>query len=198
MRKVSFLLMGMLCLSLVSALDISEEHNTNIMVQGINTPIELTLKITNASLGNYNVYTLSGVSITPAETFKITNGSTEKNFTINPTENLNTQGYYLFTYTLNHRNVEKIEKKFTINILNLEDILEISSDSINPESSEVSFYIKNNENVNLENISATFSSVLTLTSFIFKFFSLSSSPVIIPKALQKAYLLEKVEAAATT
>ena len=160
MKKLSVFLIGILYLTFISALDISEQYDNNVLVRGVDNQIDLTLSITNASSGIYNIYTLADVSMKPSETFRISNGTTEKTFTITPTENLDIEGYYTFTYTLNHRGVEKVDKKFTVNLLNLEDVLEISSDSINPESENITFYIQNKENVELKNLSAKFSSVL--------------------------------------
>jgi len=160
MGKLTFFLIGILCLSLVSALDISEQHDTDILVKDIDNFITLSLSISNASVGTYNVYTLAEISMKPSSMFTISEESIEKTFTISASENLDVEGYYTFTYTLNHRDVEKINNKFTIQILNLGEVLEISSESIDPESGEVSFYVKNKENVRLENLSAQFSSVL--------------------------------------
>ncbi|MCK5321184.1 hypothetical protein KAJ38_01275 [Candidatus Pacearchaeota archaeon] len=160
MKKLLVVLIGLLCLTFVSALDVSEQYNNDVIVRDIDNHIDLTLTVTNASSGIYNVYTLADVSIKPSETFTITDGTIEKTFTVTATENLDVEGYYTFTYTLNYRGVEKIDKKFTINLLNLEDVLEISSDSIDPESDKITFYIQNKENVDLKNLTATFSSIL--------------------------------------
>ncbi|MBU2577191.1 MAG: hypothetical protein KKF50_05740 [Nanoarchaeota archaeon] len=160
MGKLAFFLIGILCLSLVSALEVSEQHDTDILVSGVDSSITLTLSITNASGGTYNVYTLAELTMNPSAMFIIPEGSIEKDFVISANENLDVEGYYTFTYTLNHRDVEKINNKFTIQILSLGDILEVSSDSIDPESGKVSFYVENKENVRLENLFAQFSSIL--------------------------------------
>ena len=160
MKKLLTFLIGIWCLTFISALNISEQYDNNVLVRDVDNHMDLTLSITNASQGVYNIYTLSDVSMKPSETFTIPSGEIEKTFTIAPTENLDIEGYYTFTYTLNHRGVEKIDKKFTVNLLNLEDVLEIGSDSINPESENITFYIKNKENIELKNLSAKFSSIL--------------------------------------
>ena len=160
MKKLSLLLVGMLCLTFVSALDVSEQCDNNVIVRDIDNHVDLMLTITNASQGIYNVYTLADISMKPSETFTIPKGTLKKAFTITPTENLDVEGYYTFTYTLNYRGIKKIDKKFTINLLNLEEVLEISSDSIDPESDKIKFYIQNKENVELKNLTATFSSIL--------------------------------------
>ncbi len=160
MGKLAFFVIGILCLSLVSALNVSEQHDTDILIKDVNNSITLKLSITNAPAGVYNVYTLAELSMKPSSMFTISEGSIEKDFTISATENLDVEGYYTFTYTLNHRDIEKINNKFTIQILKLKDVLEIGSESIDPESGEVSFYVENKENVQLKNLSAQFSSVL--------------------------------------
>jgi Sec-independent protein translocase protein TatA len=162
-----FLITVILCLSLVSALNITPEYSSNILVRDIESPITLTLNITNASRGTYNLYTLADISIEPSETFSITTGPTIKEFKITAKENLDVEGYYSFTYTLNHRDVEKIDEKLTVKLADLEDVIEISSDSIDPSTGQVSFYIKNLEPITLKNLSATFSSILFETEKTF-------------------------------
>jgi hypothetical protein len=167
MKNLSILLLGILCLSLVSSLNITPEYNSDIIVKDVDSPIIMTLNITNASEGSYNLYTLADISITPSDIFRIEDGSITKEFIITAKDELNTDGYYTFTYTLNHRDVEKIDKKFTVKIINLEETIEISSDSIDPESGEVSFYVQNLENTQINNLSATFSSILFNTEKTF-------------------------------
>ena len=168
MKKLAlFLATILLCFSLVSALEISAKYSTDVVIKDMDNSIEMTLKITNASGGTYNIYTLSDMLIQPSETFEIETTPFEKNFLITPNDNLDVDGYYSFTYTLNHREVEKFEEKMLVNLLNLEDSIEISSNSIDPASGEVSFYIKNLESTNLKNLSAKFSSILFETEEMF-------------------------------
>ncbi len=111
MKKLPlFLTMVLLCISFISALEFSAEYDTNILVRDMENSIELTLKIENASEGTYNLYTLSDISIHPSETFVIGDDPFEKKFTMTAKDNLDVEGYYSFTYTLNHRNVEKFDK----------------------------------------------------------------------------------------
>ena len=158
--KITLLLVGLLCLSFTTALSISEEYNTNVLVKDVDSQIELTLKITNATYGTYNLYTLSDVSLTPTEMFTISGGEITKTFIIKPTENLNLNGHYTFIYTLNQREVEKFDNKFTVNVLDLEDVIQISSETVDINSDQITFYIQNTENTELKNLSAKFSSIL--------------------------------------
>lgn len=168
MKKLTlFLTIGLLCLSLVSALEITPEYSSKIIIKGIESPITLTLEIENASKGTYNLYTLADIAIKPSETFQITTGPIEKEFIITAKDGLDVNGYYSFTYTLNHRGVEKIEERLTLKILELEDVIEIGSDSIDPSTGEVSFYVQNLESVTMKNLSAKFSSILFETEKTF-------------------------------
>ncbi len=167
MKKLLLLLVVLLCLNQISALEIAEEYDTNIIVRDLSNSIELELTITNATEGVYNVYTLADISLQPSQVFIIDKDPFVKKFTIKPNDNLDILGHYSFSYTLNHRGVEKYNQKFLINLVNLEDIIEIGSDFIDQESGEVEFYIQNLEEVNLKNLSAKFSSILFETKETF-------------------------------
>lgn len=162
-----FLITGLLCLSTISALDISAEYDTDVIVRDIQNQIELTLEITNATPGIYNLYTLADISLKPSGTFTINKDPFEKTFTIKPTQNLNVEGYYSFTYILNHRGFEKTEQTMLIKLIDLEDAIEISSDSIDMDSDKITFYIQNLESIELKNLSAKFSSILFETEKTF-------------------------------
>jgi len=161
MKKLSlFLTIALLCFSLVSALELSPEYSSKIIVKDVESPITLDLDILDAEQGTYNIYTLADISIKPSETFEIENGPAQKEFTITAKDELDTEGFYSFIYTLNHRDVEKIDERLTLKIVNLEDIIEIGSDTIDPSTGLVSFYVQNLESVTIKNLSAKFSSVL--------------------------------------
>ncbi len=160
MKRFLLLIAAMFLLAQVSALQIIPEYPTNIIIRDFDNSIPLTLTITNATPGTYNLYTLSDILIRPSNMFQINDDPFEKTFTMEPNDNLKLEGNYAFTYTLNQRGIEKYEQKILLRLLNLEDVIEISSESIDPESDQVSFYIQNKESVSLTNLTATFSSVL--------------------------------------
>ena len=159
MRKV-LLFTALFLLAQASAIQITPEYSTDIIIKDFDSQILLTLKITNATPGTYNLYTLADISIQPSETFEITGNFTQKEFILKPKENLDIIGNYAFTYTLNQRGVEKHEQRMLLKVKDFEDTIEISSDSIDPSSDKISFYIQNKEDTTLENITATFSSII--------------------------------------
>ena len=158
-KTLLFFVVGLLCFSMVSALEIHPEYSTNVIVKGVQNSINLTLNIQDAPTGVYNLYTLADISIKPSGTFVITNGSIIKHFTMTPMSDLNVNGYYSFSYILNHRGVEKIPEKMLINLINLNDAIEIGADSIDTNSGKISFYVQNKNSANLKNLTATFSSM---------------------------------------
>jgi len=160
MRTSLTLLTIILFITSVSALTLTPTYETNIIVKDFSSEITLDLEITNATPGTYNLYTLADIRIQPSETFQITEDPFQKQFTISPTDNLDFEGNYAFTYILNQRGIEKTEQRMLLEIVNLEDVIEISSDSIQPKSNEITFYIKNKEAIYLNNLTAKFSSLL--------------------------------------
>lgn len=160
MRKLLPVFFAIFLLGLVSAIGITEESDTRVIIKDMDTSIKLTLKITDAPAGSYNVYTLSDISITPSEIFSI-DGEITKEFTLKSTDSLeNINGYYAFTYTLHRRTVEQIDRKLTVKLINLEDALEIVNGSANYETGEVTFHVKNKEDISINGLSAKFSSLL--------------------------------------
>jgi len=160
MRTWYAILVAVLITSSVSALSITPSYSTQTIIEEIQNPITLYLNINNAQAGEYNIYTLADLQIEPSQIFSIGSGDTTKIFTITPNENFKARGLYTFTYTLNHRGVEKLEERATFEVLPLIDVISVGSDSINPESKSITFYVENTADVHLNNISARFSSIL--------------------------------------
>lgn len=158
-KSLLFFVFGILLISFISALGITTNQNSNVIVRDFDGTINLTMKISDAPEGIYNVYTLADVSIEPSEMFPV-DGSITKQFVIKPNENLKLNGYYTFTYVLNHRDVEKIEQKMTIKLVNLEDIIEVYSDEVNYDTGTIIFSVKNNEDISINSLSGKFSSIL--------------------------------------
>jgi len=161
MKSTVFLILCLLFIPSVTALEMDYSLDSNIIVKEYPQPIELTLRLNNVTAGTYNAYTLADFYIEPSDSFSIATPEFEKTFTMRPFESLDIDGFYTFTYTLHQRDIEKFDKKITIKFVNLEDILEIYSASIDPaKSNEVDFFLENNEDVKLENVTAKFSSIL--------------------------------------
>ena len=200
--KKSFVLVSLLLfLSFASALEMSGKYESNIFVKEFENPVNVEVEITNALAGTYNIYTLADIYLEPRDRFQITDGSAKKTITIIPNENLDSQeGLYTFSYILNYRDIDqKVDNKFTINILKLENILEIGSESVDSEAETLTFYVKNKYNVNLEGLSAEFSSLLFETKKEFdlkpyekKEFTVNVNPDKLRKTKAGVYVIDSV------
>lgn len=161
MRKsLVFLFAALMMFSLVSSLEMYSRYDTDVMVRGLDSEINLELIVTDAEPGNYNLYTLSDIVISPSGIFRVENESFSKEFVLTPRDNLDVEGNYAFTYILNHRGFDKYSERFVIDFVNLEDIIVIESESVNFETGQIDYYIENTEDVNIENLSVEISSVL--------------------------------------
>jgi hypothetical protein len=160
MKKLFFLALALFSLTFVSALDFSIDMDTKTIVKDFNNEINLDLRVNDAEKGSYNFYTLSDLLIEPSSSFFIDEDPFEKEFILRPTSSLDVEGFYTFSATLNQRSAEKTTKKVTIEIVNLEEIIEIESNTIDVENGDVKILITNNVDVTIKNVTARFSSLL--------------------------------------
>jgi len=158
-RLVVFMFGILVFMSLVSAIEIDEEVIANVIIPELNQPAIFDLIVDTADVGTYNIYTLTDVRLLPSSPFYFAVGRNSARVYIYPTKELEVEGYYTFTYTLKKLDGESFDDKLTVKIVPLQDALEISSGSNNPDSGEVSFYVRNKEKARLENLKAKFSSV---------------------------------------
>ncbi len=172
------------------AISFEEKPISNVIIPQLNQNAEIELIIYNASPGDYNIYTLTDVEISPWESFNIDSKEKSIILTIRPLESLSTRGYYSFVYYVRNSNGTNYDDKMTVKVVDFKDVMEISSDSNYP-SAEMTFFIKNKENINLENLTATFSSVFFETEKTFSLKPLEKKEFTIPVDQEK---LKKIPA----
>jgi len=200
MGKIWLFLFGLLIFSSGAyALEISTELESEVIISDFANSLNFTLRVENATPGNYNLYTLSDMAISPRDAFLINSDSLEKAFTATPNENLDVEGLYVFTVTLNHRGFEKVDEKIVVKIVPLEEALEIGTEKITLDSKFAKFYVENKEDVYLKNLHADFSSILfkseetfDLKPFEKKFFEVEVNEDDIRKTTAGVYVLEGV------
>ena len=132
MKFAGIFLLLILMLSCASAFVVKESSDNNNIIPDLNHPAKIELEITGIAPGSYNIYTLTDVKILP-QTFALTSSKNKVEIYIYATESLKERGYYTFTY-----NIGEHQDKMTVKVLDLKDALEISSDSIEHDSGEVS------------------------------------------------------------
>jgi len=159
MKKATLFLLAILLLTTASALTVEETAVNNVIIYEYSQPAKFELLITGAQQGTYNLYTLTDVSLLPRNSFQLNSETNKIEVFIYPTESLTVRGHYTFSYFLNNAEGENYQKSLTVKIVNLKDAIEINSDSNDPDSNEITFYVRNLENAKLEEIEAKFSSV---------------------------------------
>jgi hypothetical protein len=175
-------------------------YDSNVIVKELENSVTFEAEITDAPSGTYNIYTLADIYLEPRDRFQITNGYAKLNLTAIPNENLKSEGLYTFSYILNYRDLDqKIDNRFTLNILHLADVIEINSESVDSEADSITFYVKNKYNVDMKGLSAEFSSLLFETEKEFdlapyetKEFTVSVNPDKLKKTKAGVYVIDSV------
>ncbi len=139
-------------------LDIQKETNQGVMVQGLNSPATLVLKITNFDRDmELRFMNFDGFIMEP-EIVRIKEDETkEVELKIYPRDNFDYLGYYILNYAIFHGD-ERIDDEVVIKFINLQKAFEVGATDFDPESNSLEVYIKNKENFNFENLHARFSS----------------------------------------
>ena len=142
-----------------SALDVDVEFDNDIFINDFNVPVNFTVDFNDVVSGEYNVYTLADLYISPSEIFKLSK-DTSMEFSILPYDRLDMLGSYVFTYIINYRDIDKISKKMTLKFYDFEDVVNIETNNIDFEDGVVQIYVENTVDVDLKNLTAKFSSIL--------------------------------------
>ena len=163
MKKLFILFVLVFTLPSVLAINlvVEKQSSNEVMIQGLNEPAIFNLKITNIGASdNFQFYNLFGFSMAPKGTVRIDNDETKEiKLMIYPRDNFDLRGFYTFNYFIRGEDSTEISQKLTIKIVDLDNVFEIGSGEINPESNSMEIYIHNKENFNFESINAKFSSV---------------------------------------
>ncbi len=146
--------------SLVGAqtIEIEKTEITPIIIADIGNPLEYTLEITNnGATDTFEISSTAGFRIEPNRTFEIQSGDTLpiriKAYASQHRLDTN-RGEFVFEYqimsTTDEDNV--LKDKLRVEILELDKILSVTIDNLNPESTEAIILIENTKKIDLENI----------------------------------------------
>ena len=162
MKKLLILLILVFVMPSILAINliVEEQSSNEVIIQGLNEPATFNLKIKNiGESDNFQFYNLLGFSMAPKGTVQINNDETkEVKLIIYSRDNFNSRGFYTFEYFIRGQDSTEITQKLTIKIVDLDNVFEIGSGEINPESNSIEIYIHNKENFNFKNINLKFSS----------------------------------------
>lgn len=137
---------------------ISEQAIDDVIIPQLNHPAHFLLTLSGMGAGDYSLYSLTDVKLMPDEKFSV-DGTASRDVYVYPTDALKIRGFYNFQYTLSKDSATIEEGSLMVKIVDLQDAIEIGSEANDPETGEVSFYVVNLEQANINNIQATFSSI---------------------------------------
>lgn len=158
-KEMIVLVFAIFMIASVSAIGFQKDVSTDVIIKEFNQPAKFTLTLTDVSGGDYQLYTLTDVSLSPKGYFSLPSGTSAMEVGVYRTEDLKQEGYYSFVYYLKKYNGDNYEDRMMVKVLPLEDVIEISSDTIAPDAKEVTFYIQNNERAELNNVKVKFNSI---------------------------------------
>jgi len=162
MKKILYLLAILLLFPTVLAIDLNIEKITTdeVMITGLEDPATFTLNVTNNGHSDeFSFYTFFGIGLEPREAIKIDAKETKEVILhIYPRPDSKLKGFTTFTYFIQSKDGSEIEKKLTLNLIDLEDAFEVGANTIDPESNTLEIYLYNKVNFNFENLSVKFSS----------------------------------------
>ena len=189
----------LLFFNFASALNATQDSLDVAVIPEFTQPTNVHMTISGATPGSYNIYTLTAVKILPSTLFYLNAGKNSLIFDVYPTTDLVAQGptAYSFTYNLNSKETgENFEGLMSVRVVRFEDAFTLSSDSNSPDSDKMTFFIKNRENINLNNVHVKFTSLLFQVDETFnikegekKEFSIAVDKVLLKKTEAGSYPL---------
>jgi len=168
-KLVTSLLLTILLFQLVLAVDLEVEitNPKDVILVELDNPASFTLEITNNDISDsFEIFSLVGVSIFPKESFPIDEGETIK-LEIQVVPHRETirdfRDIYAFEYQLKGKQTGFYKDRLVIKILELQDIIDIQPENIDPDKEEATLVIKNLEDLSLTDLK------VEAKSFFFEF-----------------------------
>jgi len=176
------LLISVLLMSFASAVTFQKTAVNDVIIPEFNQPANFLLTLDDVDAGLYHFYTLTDVALKPEGDLTLKNGENKFDFSVYAQERLKTySGGYTFVYGLkSNTNSGDYEDRMTVRVIPLKDAIEISSDTINPDTDKITFYIQNMERAKLENVTAKFVSIFFNEQRTFDINPLEKTEITIP------------------
>jgi len=157
MKKILIMLVFILIIEVGLGLQVEKRAINDVIVPQFNQPAKFNFIFTNFTPGEYNIYSLSNLKMMPSNKFYLNPGIRNLEVYFYPTDQLDIDGFYTFTYYVNGE--EKFEDRITMKVVSLQDAIEINSEENDFNSGKINFYIKNKENADLKDLKVKFSSI---------------------------------------
>ena len=141
-------------------LDIQKTSSNEVMVVDVSEPATINLNVTNnGDTDSFLFYTFFGQGIEPSNRIQILAGETKEiELKAYPRQDYNLRGFSSLEYFIQATDKSQLDKKITINIVDLKDAFEIGAQEIDPESRTITIYIENKLTTNFKDLKATLDS----------------------------------------
>lgn len=147
-------------MNFISAIDLTirKENYNEISIKNLNLPIIFNLEITNnGASDNFQFYNLIGFTMTPIEKIFIEKDETKNiEVVITPFGKLPEEGFYIFNYFIKDSKNNQIQDSLLLKIVDIGEVVVVSSENIIVGSNSVKVSIKNKENIDFGNVNARF------------------------------------------
>jgi hypothetical protein len=166
MKKMFFLLV-LLSALLFSTAHVSAEFSViekrdrgSVIISELDNPATFEFVIQNqGGAEDAEIYSLTGVSMTPRGNFEIPSGNSTLNVqAFVPANQRRVAGQYIFEYQIKGQSSGIVRDNLAVTIVNLKDTLSIEAASFRPNTEQLRLVIKNRQNTNLDTVNLKLSS----------------------------------------
>ena len=157
---LTFIILGILPLVSAINLEINPLTNDVAVIKGTTMPAIFDLNITNKDSGsNFMFYNFFGSDIFPKGTVYI-GGRESKTVKVGiyPRSDLNQMGRIIFDLYIQDDDGEEMKYPLMLNVVKLEQAFQVGAEDFEPDSNNVTVFIKNLINFNFEDITMQFKS----------------------------------------
>jgi len=156
-KAVLIIFIVLFSLNLISAINLNVKVNPilDVIVSELDKPAVFDLTIKNlGESSDFEIYSLIGVDLSPESSFFIESGGTKTiRIQAMPQEAIKSKpGYINFKYQIKNSINEIQDETLTLNIIGLDKIISITPNNINSVSKEIIITIKNNINLDFNDL----------------------------------------------
>ncbi len=156
------MILALLILPTILALDLEIEKKSTdmVMIRGLTEPIVFDLEITNnGPTDTIRLYNLQGFILSPNKDISVPNDDTKTlKLSVSAIEAPQLKGLYQLNVYIRGQREDEVAESLFFRIIDLEEAFEISPKNINPRSEEIVITIKNNVNMDFEDLKLNFKS----------------------------------------
>ncbi len=141
---------------------VNEESSSNVVIKEFSNPAIFELEIENNGKGTeIEIFSLSGVDISPRGFFDLPNGENTLKIEATPQESLmeRVSGLLTVNYKIREKDGDSISQKLTLEILPLKKVIGIKSNPLSLDTDKATLTIINKEKATLQNIKLEISSI---------------------------------------